>query len=592
MTIVDCTSHVEAEISLIHTQSLAELSSLISDGTAQELTEARARAKSQQMGVGGITIFTGFVAKEKRFVQNLRKKHREVAEKKRALSTDVLYAGKAAQYESKPVSRPVVFACHAEGEKQRRLEEIKQRVKAAKGKKEQGRDAAARFYEEKKKGSPKEGKEGGSKFTFGSSKKDKESLSSEKSREKKRDKMKGALGSLGGRFSPKKKSPKGKGSDPQSPALSLDTDSNAIWALLKLDADVEGDMIPFSEAFFSAFEREFQIEKQGDAGDDNNRDVLRDVLVSLLDIDQKGAVSLSGFEAFMGKWRKSGDDMAKYLEAMSVKAKKGVKAKVYTKSNSPEPIGSPVEMLSPEASPVPQTTEPAVEPKPESPAPESPKPESPAPESPAPESPPPVPVLDSAPVPKAAKKGVFGLMAKLSPVNKGTPSPDGTGERKRDKLLRLSAKVSPKNLAKPSKFFPTKLPSLGLKAGLKASLSKVGSNMGLTKKEEKTFSYKESAERARLLWNKDRDVAGELGRSFVKGCIVFAVINVLEKEKRAHIQTFEERKRWSSRKEGLVLSENTTHATTMEDRSSTPVLNTRTPLAQNLGGDMNRTEQL
>ena len=51
----------------------------------------------------------------------------------------------------------------------------------------------------------------------------------------------------------------------------------------------------------------------------NNRDVLRDVLTDLLDIDQKGA----GFEAFMGKWRKSGDYryMAKYLEAMSLKAK-------------------------------------------------------------------------------------------------------------------------------------------------------------------------------------------------------------------------------------------------------------------------------
>jgi len=59
---------------------------------------------------------------------------------------------------------------------------------------------------------------------------------------------------------------------------SADMDSNALWARLKLNADVHGDSIPVGGAFFSAFEREFQSVKQGDDGDDlNNRDVLRNV---------------------------------------------------------------------------------------------------------------------------------------------------------------------------------------------------------------------------------------------------------------------------------------------------------------------------
>jgi len=59
-----------------------------------------------------------------------------------------------------------------------------------------------------------------------------------------------------------------------------------------------------------------------------------------LDIDQKVAVNLSGFEASMGKWRKSGDVMAKYLEAMSSKAKNEVKPKVYTKEEATKLITS------------------------------------------------------------------------------------------------------------------------------------------------------------------------------------------------------------------------------------------------------------
>jgi len=104
-----------------------------------------------------------------------------------------------------------------------------------------------------------------------------------------------------------------------SPDASPDAlDPNSLWERLKLDANVDGDSIPVGEPFFLAFEGVFQLVKQGVDGDDlNNRDVLRDVLVSLLDIDQKGAVTLSEFEAFIFKWRKSGDDMAKFLEAMA-----------------------------------------------------------------------------------------------------------------------------------------------------------------------------------------------------------------------------------------------------------------------------------
>ena len=91
------------------------------------------------------------------------------------------------------------------------------------------------------------------------------------------------------------------------------------------------------------------------------------------------------------------------------------------------------------------------------------------------------------------------------------------------------------------------LPSLGIASGIKAGLKKVNNKIGeLGKRKEKPFSYKSAASEARLKWSNEPGSLDDFKRNFVKGCIVFAAVNVLEKEKRHHLAAFGEREAWSS----------------------------------------------
>ena len=59
-------------------------------------------------------------------------------------------------------------------------------------------------------------------------------------------------------------------------------------------------------------------------------------------------------------------------------------------------------------------------------------------------------------------------------------------------------------------------------------------------------SYKKAALQARNLWSSQPDAQEQLIRSFVKGCLVFACIKVIERDAKAHVPAFGERVNWSS----------------------------------------------
>jgi hypothetical protein len=441
MTLVDCNPQVNASIALIHSQSLVELSSIISDGTAIELEEARARAKSQQLGVKGLSVFSGFVAREKKFVEKLRTKHRDETVRKRAMSERILYEGKAAEFEGPPLVIPIKLP-DAEEERRKRLLVVAQRSSSHKESKAKTLESAMRHYEEKTQNPAAVGKESKKRFGFGSSKR-KEPVPEG---DRKRDKIKGAFGGLMKR-SPKKdaagadpadSSERRSGSPAASPAVANSSPAAANSPLtLIVDSPADSPVV----------------------GTPDQQPV--DSPQILAELEAATAPSTSGQKHSLLKMALGG-----------------------------------------------------------------------------------------------GKKSPDAAAAAADSPENDNDSPDTANAkavRKRDKFMSLGKKISPSKLKVSTSFLPKgKLPSIGLRAGLKAGLNKVG-NLVKKKDDSAAFSYKETAMKARVLWGSGENRRGEIAQNFVRGCIVFACVNVLERERRQHVKSFSERQTWSSKKPALGL---------------------------------------
>ncbi|GMH76453.1 hypothetical protein TrST_g1979 [Triparma strigata] len=157
----------------------------------------------------------------------------------------------------------------------------------------------------------------------------------------------------------------------------------------------------------------------------------------------------------------------------------------------------------------------------------------------------------------------------------------------------MMQKLTPKSITPPKSSFFAR-PKFGNPlAQVGQGLRSMGTKIGVVKKKSPKYSYKKEAEKAREVWKGAREE--EVVRAFVKGCIVFASIKVIEKERKRHIGAFGERKQWSSKRgyfyaETLDPKVEIMKSNVVEDVSDDPNPASTPPVSEDSksdGGDVN-----